>query len=280
MFTRSALLLTSAAMMAFAIPAAAQDGRYGDVVDQADVAWEQQEVVQPIHEVEDAADMATMHRGRHSRRGGGHDHGLGHGQGEMRHDARPRLAYSEQEREAWLADCQIAMRSEEYYYDDARYDDGGDDNGGLIGGLLGAVVGGVAGNRIGGSGDRLAGTLLGAGIGGIAGAVLGSVISGDEDESDYTSSYDRDAEEAWAADYCGAYLRRYEASGQAGYGQMAYAQVQPVMMMTAPARHGGMREVVREEWVDAPAEHEERRTRRRTIQRRAAPEQGKLTSVD
>lgn len=247
--TRTALLLSAAALLGTASPALAGDDRHAAAAYDQPVEWQQNEVAQQwaddaYNGEPDAVVMRDMPR-----------------------SSAPRLAYSLEERQAWLADCRIVMRGQDYYYDDARYED--DDDTGLIGGLLGAVVGGVAGNRIGGSGDRLAGTLIGAGVGGIAGAVIGSAIGNSEDarRDDH-----RNAGDAWASDYCEAYLRRYEASGQAGHGQMAYAQ--PTMAMRAPARQGAMREIVREEWVDVPVDDAEGPTHQ------AAPDQGKLISTD
>jgi hypothetical protein len=142
--------------------------------------------------------------------------------------AGPRYGYNEAEREAWLADCTIMLSERQYDYDDYYNDDA---DGGLIGGLLGAIVGGVAGNRI-ADGDRLLGTLIGGGIGGIAGAVIGTALDGDDD-SDAYDEYDIDP---YAAEYCGAYLRRYEAqglgaiAGHGGYG--------PAMAHSAPMAQG------------------------------------------
>ncbi len=275
MTTRTALLLASAALLAAANPALAQDGRYGDI-DAAEAAadaaaeaieWEASPVIQNVTEDPrpSYADRANTHRPMD--------------RGHSEHAETPRFAYSAADREAWLADCRIVMRGEDYYYDQAEYDDGDDEEGGLLGGLLGAVVGGIAGNRIGGSGDRLAGTLIGAGVGGIAGAVLGSVIGGGDNDRDYydddRSERDARASDAYAADYCGAYLRRYEASGHTGQVTMAYAQ--PMMMASGHQQNGTIRETIREEWVDVPVEHVT--TRRRTVQRRAAPRQGKLQEI-
>lgn len=249
MSIRPALLLASAALAALSAPAMAQDGRY-DM--DGGIEMVSDEVVQPLGA--DAADMRALPA--------------------PHHPAAPRLAYSPQERESWLADCRLVMLGPDYYYANAEDDDEGDDaDGGLLGGLLGAVIGGVAGNRIGGAGDRLAGTLIGAGVGGIAGAVLGGALDGDRGEDDYGYRYNRDAEEAYAADYCDAYLRRYEASGQAGYGQMAYAHVQPVMMVSS-GRHPA-REIVHEEWIEEAAPVTEHRRVRRQAPRR---ERGKLTA--
>ena len=122
----------------------------------------------------------------------------------------PLLGYSETDREAWLADCTIMLSERRYDVDD-YYDD--DADGGLIGGLLGALVGGVAGNRI-ADGDRLLGTLIGGGIGAIAGAVIGSAIDDGGDDVDH----DQYGIDPYAAEYCRAYLRRYEAQGMGAIG--------------------------------------------------------------
>lgn len=195
-------------------------------------------------------------RGGHHGRRGGHGRG-GHG---------PRLAYSTEERNQWLSECQYLMS--EPYYDD--YNRGGG-NGGLVGGLLGAVVGGVAGNRI-ADDDRLLGTVVGAGLGGLAGAAIGSVLDGDGDG-------EINRHELWAARYCEAYLQRYEASGA-----MAYAQ--PMMMVPvnyAPTRRRsrdcsscGGETVIVEEWVEIE-ERPQPRPRPRPAPR---PQGSKLTPID
>ena len=248
MAIRTALFLTSAALIAAATPVLAQDDRYNDYPDAEEIEWLQYEVVQGLPEYDTVtveADADVMPRS-HRRRT------IARTQRDNHQQSAPRLAYSNEEREEWLADCRIVMRGDDYYdREDARYDEE-DGNGGLLGGLFGAVAGGIVGNRIAGRGDRLAGTLIGAGVGGVAGAVIGDAIDGDDDHRDYRDAEYRDANEGYAADYCGAYLRRYEASGQAGSGQMIYAQ--PVMMVAAPARGGAMREIIREEWVDVAEE--------------------------
>ena len=278
MSIRIALLLTASALLGEA-PALAQDH-----ADDRAIEWQQYEVVQgdPTEILDEevyfdsavhtdvSADMHP-HRGREE-----YVQDVGNERlPEMYYSNAPRLAYSNEEREAWLADCRIVMRGSDGYYEDARYEDE-DDNDGLLGGLLGAVIGGVAGNRIGGSGDRLAGTLIGAGVGGIAGAAIGSAVGSDEDDRRYD---DRGSARGWASEYCDAYLRRYEASGQAGSGSVQATYAQPVTMMQGPAPRGAMREIVREEWIDVPVEEAESPTRQRAIPRRAVPEQGKLTPI-
>jgi len=285
MSTRTALLFASAALLAVASPAQAQDGRYGNLPDTGGYADAARDAADAAAEAEDAGWREG--RGRHDNgrhRGEMHHDDMHHDdmrhddmrRDDMRRDNAPRLAYSPEQREDWLADCRIVMRGEDYYYDQEDIADRDDRHGGLIGGLLGAVVGGVAGNRIGGAGDRLAGTLIGTAVGGIAGAVLGSAISGGGDDDDYSHDGRRSAgaADAYAADYCDAYLRRYEASGSTGQYAAAYAQ--PVMMMqVAPAHQNGeIREIVREEWVEV-AEEPVR------VRRHAAPHhRGKLTRVD
>ena len=282
MANRTALFLTTAALLTAATPALAQDNRYGNYPAAEEIEWQQHEVVQDLpgyettYETADdyEADAPVRRRSIDRRR---HSSQVYPSQYQQ---SAPRLAYSNEEREAWLADCRIVMRDDDYYdrYDDARYDDEDDGNGGFLGGLFGAVAGGIAGNRIAGRGDRLAGTLIGAGVGGVAGAVIGDALDDDDDRRDYRDDDYRDSAYRNADDYCGAYLRRYEASGQAGSGQMVY--VQPVTMVAAPAQRGAMREIIREEWVDVADEPVETRTRRSIAPRRVAREQGKLTDVN
>lgn len=126
------------------------------------------------------------------------------------------FGYSLAERDAWLSDCTIMLSERQYDVDDYYRDDA---DGGLIGGLLGAIVGGVAGNRI-ADGDRLLGTVIGGGLGTIAGVVIGNAVDRDGDNENY-ASYEIDP---YAAEYCAAYMRRYEAqglsaiAGHGGYG--------------------------------------------------------------
>lgn len=128
-----------------------------------------------------------------------------------------RFAYTDAEREAWLADCRILMSHAGGYSDYGRYRDR--DDSGLVGGLLGAAVGGFAGNRI-ADGDRLAGTLIGAGLGGLAGAVIGSSV-----DRDGVADHEIDPNSLYAARYCDAYLRRYEMQAAAAYSpRMEYRQ--------------------------------------------------------
>jgi hypothetical protein len=278
MSTRTALLLTAAALLGTAGPAFGQD--HGSAAGDEEIQWQQYEVVQQSGdeayqagaEASDAAEAndpwANMQpasradrRDEYVRRRNYDDR-----QPEMYRSNAPRLAYSNEDREAWLADCRIVMRGDDSYYEDPRYEDD-DKDGGLLGGLLGAVVGGVAGNRIGGSGDRLAGTLIGAGVGGVAGAVIGSAI----DSSDHDERSERDAFGGWSGEYCEAYLRRYEASGQVGAASTQLAYAQPAAM-----RSGAMREIVREEWIDVPVEEDARPAR----QAASTAERAKLTPLN
>ena len=272
MSVRSAILLASSALVAISSPAMANDDRYGSIPDEmaethsadgyeseALGEWDAGDADYYDEEMEEPYDDAA-----HARP---HRTGMTAANGQQ-------LGYTMAERDAWLADCQTLYLGDSGYYDD-QYDNGGDRNGGLLGGLLGAVVGGVAGNRIADAGDRLGGTLIGAGVGGIAGLLIGSAIdaASDRDDDDH---YDYDEHDyARVADYCEAYLRRYEA-GAYSYGM----QAQPVMMvqMVPTQRPGRYREVVREEWVDVPME-EAARPARRAIAPRAAPEPTKLTPV-
>lgn len=175
--------------------------------------------------------------------------------------AAPRLGYDQADREAWLADCTILLSERPDYADD-YYDNNAD--GGLLGGLLGAIVGGVAGNRIAG-GDRLAGTLIGGGLGGIAGAILGNVLDGDDDEIEEV------AFDSYAADYCSAYLRRYEAQGSGAFGEQGYQRVavsRATTRQSLPLRREVCRscgdDVIEEVVIEEP-------TAARAIPRRAQP---------
>lgn len=183
------------------------------------------------------------------------------------------LGYSEADREAWLADCTILLSERPSYVDD-YYDN--DADGGLIGGLIGLVVGGVAGNRI-FDGDRLAGTLLGGGVGGIAGAVLGKVLDGDDDDDDIESL----AFDPYAAEYCAAYLRRYEAQGAGAFASHDHSHHDGhvhtlAATQQAPARRRICRpcgeEVIEEVVVEEPRAA-------RAIPRRAQPAPTKLIPV-
>jgi hypothetical protein len=153
--------------------------------------------------------------------------------------AGPVAAYSNEEREAWLAECRARVGAE------------GDR---VAGAVIGGVVGGVAGNRIAGSGNRVVGTVVGAGVGAAAGAAIdGAVDRGN------------------ASDFCEDYLNRYEAS-YAGVGYSVGPQgAVPVGVQPGAAYYGGrvmwvpvkisggcgcgckpkVREV--EEWIDEPA---------------------------
>lgn len=174
----------------------------------------------------------------------------------------PRLGYSPQQRDAWLAECHANHAPRERR------------QGGLLGGFLGAVLGGVAGNRI-ADGARLGGTLLGAGVGGLAGAAVGTAI----DRADER----RDARREDAAlAYCEDYLGRYESGAYAqpgyGYGMMAVpVMMVPVAMQQArPHVHGPECEEI-EEWdeVVAPVGY----TRPRARAQAPAPRPGKLVPV-
>jgi hypothetical protein len=161
--------------------------------------------------------------------------------------AGPRLGYSAEQRDAWLADCRERMRP---------HDDG------LGGALIGGVIGGVAGNRIAGRGNRTVGTVIGAGVGAVAGAAI-----------------DRAEDGGRVRDYCEDYLARYEASlgggygagygvghgfpgGPHGYGMAGgYGYAGAGFMWVPVVISGGCRkscgcgqkEVVVDEWVDEPA---------------------------
>ncbi len=67
-----------------------------------------------------------------------------------------------------------------------RRTEGRDKNstGTIIGGLLGAIGGGILGNRVWDS-ERLAGTLIGGGLGGLAGGLIGSLFNGDKKDDLY-----------------------------------------------------------------------------------------------
>ena len=300
---RFALLFASAAGLSIAAPAFAQDdGRYSTLAEETVQALETQEVPQAVvtyesvEVVQDIGPEAASERLAEEeqdmpppmRRTAMHREEYREQQRDMRHELhRERhhaaqtyrsatgqtLGYSPEDREAWLADCRVLYLGDDGYYGERDERDG---DGNLIGGLLGAIVGGIAGNRIAGRGDRLPGTILGAGIGGVAGLAIGSVIdavSGGDDDDRY--EYD-DREYADAAQYCEAYLRRYESGG--GYAHAVYAQ--PVMMAPATQlvrRPGRYREVVREEWVDVPVAVTPRPARRAAP--RAAPQSTKLTPV-
>ena len=187
-----------------------------------------------------------------------------------------RLAYTAEQRAQWLADCRTVMRGEEYYYYDQsdNRNDGDQLERGLLGGLIGAVVGGLVGNRIDNDdSSRLGGTLIGAGVGGLAGAAIGGLL-GEEDGDDRYHESSARAADAYAADYCDAYLRQYE-NGAGSHAQMVYAQ--PMMLVPVAAAPHHEREIVREEWVEEP---EARPARRAVPARRRAPApRGKLTEI-
>ncbi len=301
MSIRSTLLLAGAAVLVASAPAAAQDDRYRGLADplpaMEDYAGDyvegySEEVVQQVDaEYQqdwrgDGADRRGQRDGRdrHDGRGGrGDHHGDRGGHHGDRHDGRhgghqgrddgPRFAYSAEERDQWLSDCQYLMADGGGYYEEDR----DDDNGGLLGGLFGAVLGGVAGNRI-ADGDRLLGTVVGAGIGGLAGAAIGSVLDGDGDG-------ELSRNEIWASRYCDAYLRRHELGGG------EFAQGQQVVMVAAASGHGRghdhgdncrtCREVITEEWVEVEqvVSRPAPRPRPRPAPRPAPRPQGKLTPL-
>tara|TARA_A100001391_G_scaffold136353_1_gene95022 strand:+ start:38888 stop:39721 length:834 start_codon:yes stop_codon:yes gene_type:complete len=272
-FTLVSASLVALAVAVPALPAHAQDDRYG--AQPEEITYESYEVVQDIsdeptsddvyeeaYEYETYVDPAPDHHAMRTipARSGNYPTiapgtvvtGDAYGQP---------LGYSAQQRADWLADCR-AIYLREY----AEQDD--DNNGGLLGGLLGAVIGGLAGNRIAGSGERLAGTAIGAGLGGLAGAVIGSAIDSADDDGDA-----RDYAIDQADDYCAAYLARYEHGGVGGYVAGAY----PVMMVPVQTtRRYAPREIVHEEWVEVDAAP---RPARRSIPRRPAPQPDKRTPI-
>lgn len=142
--------------------------------------------------------------------------------------ARFELAYSADERAAWLAECR------------ARYADNG-----LGGAVIGGLAGGILGHEIAGSGNRTVGTIIGAG----AGAVVGAAIDRAEDQGRL------DACEDYLARYENSYLA--EAGAPGSYGA-AYGDGYGAPVMWVPVkishRHGkgcgcGREEVV-EEWIE------------------------------
>lgn len=299
MSIRPALLLASAATLGLTAPATAQDDRYAGVHAEHrpqtteryegsyDGEWEGSyaedgswhgEWTGTYTDVEGRTVDASYHgvfHGEHrfisddghvlSHNGHGwhEEHGEHHG---------PRFAYTEEERNQWLADCQFLMA------DAGGFDDDDDDvDGAFLGGVIGAIGGGIAGNRI-ADGDRLLGTVVGAGLGGLAGAAIGSILDSDGD-----GEYSRN--EIYAARYCDAYLRRHELGG----GQWAYGQ--GVMMVPVSSGHrrncsscgGNTVRIVEEEWVEREERHVHRPQRQRRVVRRAAPapvERGKRNRAD
>lgn len=228
-----ALFTAAVSLSAIATAAAAQDapsdGRYASIAHGPEIeySWEDGDNGEIIHDGEygaEAGDRENAH-GHHAAHRAGHHRAA---------DPAPRFAYSDYERDEWLAQCRD-LRAE--YAQPVYYGEEDETDGGLLGGMLGALVGGVAGNRI-ADGDRLAGTLIGAGVGGIAGAVIGAVIDGSDDGRDSDFAY----EEAnytvsdHGFDYCEAYLLNYERGY--GYPQQAQIAYAPVMMVPArPAVH-------------------------------------------
>jgi len=302
MSKRLAILAATTALVAIAVPAAAQDN-YEAVADralrgghswsdeaQAGVSWgaeapeaaaayewESREVVQDYdeddtyeggdYEVEahDGADWDGPPEGYHTARRTMHRRGPHHAE----RSQAPRLAYTAAERDEWLAQCRsLHARQDAAVY----YEEDDDSDGGLIGGIIGAVTGGFAGNRI-ADGDRLLGTIVGAGVGGLAGAVMGSVID-DRDDDDDRLAY---VEDDYGFDYCAAYLQNYE-RGYGTPGQVAYAPVMMVPVAQGP-HHAERRTSYRviEEEVEVDADRPARRHIRRAM---PAREQGKLTRTN
>ena len=293
---RPALLLAGAAALAVSTPALAQDDRYagvhadhhadsGERYDgQYDGSWEGEwdsdntwhgEWTGTYTDAEGYTVDANYHgvfhgehrfvsddghvlshdgRGWHESHDGGHhgDHHSGQ-QG-------PRFAYTEEERNQWLSDCQFLMA------DAGGYDDDDDVDEAFLGGLIGAVGGGILGNRI-ADDDRLLGTVVGAGLGGLAGAAIGSILDSDGD-GDYSRN------EIYAARYCDAYLRRHELGG----GEWAYGQQ---VMLVPVSGHRNRRSgcnscgttttVTEEEWVEVEEHAHRPRRRARHVTRRAEP---------
>lgn len=121
-----------------------------------------------------------------------------------------KLAYTPQQRDWWISECQRRMS---YTYD--SYENYGRSDNGLGGAAIGGVLGGIAGNRIGGRGNRTEGTVIGA----AAGAVLGAAIDKAEDRGG-RRRVSRDINDGG---YCENYLAAYE-SGAFGYGHASYGQ--------------------------------------------------------
>ncbi|GGD61802.1 glycine zipper 2TM domain-containing protein [Erythrobacter arachoides] len=282
MTTRIAVLFAGIASLGAVSAASAQDVTYSDdpVVFEADVApdpygydgryqgdWDGQWVNSERYEGEWEG---TYHADAHDGRGAYRD------PRDLPASPDGRLGYTLMEREAWLSDCRLLMSGGSGYYDggydDERYYGRRNRNGAVAGGLLGAVAGGVIGNRV-ADGNRTAGTLIGAGLGGLAGAAVGSAIDSDGD-----GYHSRD--EMWADRYCDAYLRRYEVSGSAGYGQQ--------MMLVPVASHGtrghrhgsDCRTVVTEEIIGIEEAAPAPRPRARRVVRRPVQEAGKLTPIE
>jgi hypothetical protein len=301
MSKRLAILAATTALVAVAMPAAAQDnyeaiaqtalrgGQAWADEAQAGVSWgdaasavvadtsygpdvayeyESREVVQDTYEANewqaDDWDRDARPDGYHTAR-----RAIPRERGPHRMDRNPapRLAYSAAERDEWLAQCRAlhAPQQATVYYEEEE-----DRDGGLIGGLIGGLFGGFAGNRI-ADGDRLLGTIVGAGVGGLAGAVIGSAIDRADDRDDPRMAY---VEDDYGFDYCAAYLQNYE-RGHGTPSQVTYA---PVMMV--PVAQGAQRMEHRtsfrviEEEVEVDARHP--RPAPRQIRRAMPPrEQGK-----
>jgi len=195
-----------------------------------------------------------------------------HGAASGSRQAGPNLAYSLDQRAAWLADCRAVM---------LPVDDGDHHRrrgGRTLGALLGAAVGGFAGNRIAGDGDRLLGTAIGAGAGGLAGAAIGAST---DSAADRRSLREREADAAYAAEYCDAYLARYEASAVGGgYALGAHPLAVTTLQRTVAAEQwpcAGCSEVIIEEedWIDVPTVTYVRRERCAP----PPPADGKLTPL-
>lgn len=189
----------------------------------------------------------------------GHGWHESHDDGHHGHHEGPRFAYTEEERNQWLADCQFLMA------DAGGYDDDDDVDGAFLGGLLGAVGGGILGNRI-ADDDRLLGTVVGAVGGGLAGAAIGSILDSDGD-----GEYSRN--EIYAARYCEAYLRRHELGG----GEWAYGQQIMLVPVSGHRSHRrgcgscGTTIVTEEEWVEVEEHVHRPRRRARHVTRRVEP---------
>ncbi len=226
MSARITALLSAGALLAAAQPALADD--HIVEIEAETVLFSEDDMVSdgaPYTSVDYAADLPIAPQGYRWVRADEQD----------RQDA-PRFGYGDADRRAWLTDCSIMLSERQYDADDYYDDDAG---GGLIGGLLGAVVGGVAGNRI-ADGDRLLGTIIGGGIGGIAGAVLGTALDS-EDENEY-DGYEIDP---YAAEYCAAYLRRYEAQGMGAIGGHGSSLIGTTYRSVAHSSHAPVDRVMR-----------------------------------
>lgn len=161
------------------------------------------------------------HAGHNGSHGGHNGHHNGHGQ------PHRKLAYTPEQRDWWISECQRRMS---YSYSGYENERRGDD--GLGGAAIGGVIGGIAGNRIAGRGDRTKGTIIGA----VGGAVVGAAIDKLEDRGSRRGgrgSYDDGG-------YCENYLAAYE-SGAFGYGHQGYAvaYAQPMIHRSIEHDHHG-----------------------------------------